>query len=141
MGEGKYRLAEVYAGEHRLLVYDVVGDVYDEPFVTTVPLASAELEVMIDLCVETQMTRLAGTVKDERGKALKGAAVAVRELFLETTTDAKGRYELALPPGTWEVRAWADGGAEDETSASVTVTGPAEPDESMPVVDLDVKLE
>jgi len=141
LGEGKYRLAEVYAGEHRLLVYDVVGDVYDEPFVTTVPLASAELEVMIDLCVETQMTRLAGTVRDARGKALKGAAVAVRELFLETTTDAKGRYELELPPGTWEVRAWADGGAEDETSASVTVTGPAEPDESMPVVDLDVKLE
>ncbi len=140
LGEGRYRFEDVYPGEHRLLVYDGIGDVYDESFVTTVPLASAELEVMLCLCIETRMTRLAGTVRDARGKAVKHAGVAVRELSLETNTDAKGRYELELPPGTWEVTAWADGGAEDEASASVTVTGPAEPDESMPVVDLDIEL-
>jgi hypothetical protein len=140
LGEGKYRLAEVYAGEHRLLVYAGIGDVYDESFVTTVPLASAELEVMIDLCVETEMTRLAGTVRDARGKAVKGAGVAVRELFLDATTDAKGRYELELPPGTWEVMAWADGGAEDETFASITVTGPEDPGEAEAEAKLELKL-
>ncbi|UCH79258.1 MAG: hypothetical protein JSU81_04725, partial [Candidatus Coatesbacteria bacterium] len=71
LGEGRYRLADVAPGTHRLLVYDTVGDVYDEPFVTTVPLASAELEVLIDLCIETQLSRLRGTVRDARGKAIK----------------------------------------------------------------------
>lgn len=140
LGEGRYRFEEVYPGEHRLLVYDEYGDVYDERFETTVPLASAELEVMLCLCIETRITRLEGTVRDARGKAVKSAGVAVHDLFLETTTDAKGRYELKLPPGTWEVMAWADGGAEDETFVSVTVEGPADPGEEEAVARLELKL-
>jgi len=141
LGDGDYRLEAVVPGSHRLLVYDVIGDVYDEPFLTTVPLASAELEILIDLCLETQLSRLRGTVRDARGKAVGGAGVAVPDLFLDTTTDAEGRYELELPPGTWEVMAWTDGGEEDETFASVTLTAPEEPDAGMPVVDLDLTIE
>ena len=140
LGEGRYRFEDVYPGEHRLLVYDEYGDVYDESFDTTVPLASAELEVMLCMCIETRMTRLEGTVRDARGKAVKGAGVAVHDLFLDTTTDAKGRYELKLPPGTWEVMAWADGGADDETFASITVTGPEDPGEAEAEARLDLKL-
>jgi hypothetical protein len=92
------------------------------------------------MCIETRMTRLKGTVRDARGKAVKGAGVAVHDLFLDTTTDAKGRYELELPPGTWEVMAWADGGAEDETSASITVTGPEDPGETEAEARLELKL-
>jgi hypothetical protein len=141
LGDGHYRIDEVYPGEHRLLVSAGVGDVYDSSFATDVAFASAELEVLIDLCIETQLSRVRGTVRDARGKAVKGAGVAVRDLFLDTTADAKGRYELELPPGTWEVMAWADGGAEDETFASVTLTAPEEPDAEMPVVNLDITIE
>jgi hypothetical protein len=140
LGEGRYRFDEVYPGEHRLLVYDEFGDVYDEPFVTTVPLASADLEVMICMCIETRMTRVKGTVRDARGKPAKHAGVAVHDLFLDTTTDAKGRYELKLPPGTWEIMAWADGGAEDETFASVTLAGPEDPGEEEAQAKLELKL-
>lgn len=141
LGGGHYRFDEVYPGEHRLLVYDEIGDVYDEAFETTVPFASAELEVLIDLCIETQLSRVRGTVRDARGKAVKGAGVAVHDLFVDTATDAKGRYELKLPPGTWEVMAWVDGGAEGEAFAPVTLTAPDEPDAEMPVVDLDLTIE
>lgn len=140
LGGGRYRLEDVYPGEHRLLVYDEYGDVYDEAFETTVPLASADLEVTLCLCIETRMTRLEGTVRDGRGKAVRHAGVAVRDLFLEATTDAKGRYQLELPPGTWEVMAWADGGSEAETFASVTVEGPADPGEEKAHMRLDLKL-
>jgi hypothetical protein len=141
LGEGRYRFEDVAPGEHRLLVYDEYGDVYDESFDTTVPLASADLEVMICICIETRMTRLEGTVRDARGKAVKHAGVAVRDLFLDTAADARGRYELKLPPGTWEVMAWSDGGDEDETFTSVTLEGPEDPGEVMPVVKLDIKIE
>jgi hypothetical protein len=141
LGEGRYRFEDVEPGEHRLLVYDEFGDVYDEPFVTTVPLASADLEVMICMCIETRMTRVKGTVRDARGKAAKHAGVAVHDLFLDAATDAKGRYEFKLPPGTWEIMAWTDGGDEDEAFASVTLPGPEDPGEVMPVVDLDITIE
>jgi hypothetical protein len=141
LGEGRYRFEAVEPGEHRLLVYDEFGDVYDEPFVTTVPLASAELEIIICMCIETRMTRVKGTVRDVRGKVVKGAGVAVRDLFLDTATDSKGRYEFKLPPGTWEIAAWTDGGDEDEAFASVTLPGPEDPGEVMPVVDLDLTIE
>ncbi len=140
LGEGRYRFEDVYPGEHRLLVYDEYGDVYDEGFETTVPLASADLEVIICMCIETRITRLEGTVRDARGKAVKGAGVAVRDLFLDTATDAKGRYRIELPPGTWEVMAWADGGAEDEAFATVTLAGPEEPGEEKARATLDLKL-
>lgn len=141
LGEGRYRFEEVYPGEHRLLVYDEFGDVYDEPFVTTVPLASADLEVMICMCIETRMTRVKGTVRDARGKPAKHAGVAVHDLFLDTATDAKGRYEFKLPPGTWEIMAWTDGGDDDETFASVTLAGPEDPGDVIPVVELDITIE
>jgi hypothetical protein len=141
LGEGRYRFDAVAPGAHRLLVYADAGDVYDSAFATDVAFASVELEVLIDLCIETEMTRVAGTVRDARGKAVTAAGVAVHDLFLDTTTDAKGRYELELPPGTWEVMAWADGGNEDETFASVTVTGPEKPDAGMPVAELDITIE
>jgi hypothetical protein len=141
LGEGRYRFDAVAPGAHRLLVYADYGDVYDEALVTTVPLASAELEVMLCLCVGTRMTRVEGTVRDAGGKAAKGAGVAVHDLFLDTTTDAKGHYEIELPPGTWEVTAWTDGTDEYETFVSVAVTGPEEPGEEMPLVELDLTIE
>jgi hypothetical protein len=141
LGEGRYRFEDVEPGEHRLLVYDEFGDVYDEPFVTSVPLASADLEVMICMCIETRMTRVKGTVRDARGKPAKHAGVAVHDLFLDAAADAKGRYEFKLPPGTWEIMAWTDGGDEDEAFASVTLPGPEDPGEVMPVVELDITIE
>ncbi len=141
LGDGDYRIEAVVPGSHRLLVYADIGDVYDSSFTTDVALASAELEVLIDLCVETQLSRVRGTVRDARGKAVKGARVAVRDLFVDTAADAKGRYELELPPGTWEVAAWIDGGEGGEAFAPVTLTAPEEPDAEMPVVDLDFKIE
>lgn len=141
LGEGRYRFQDVEPGPHRLLVYDEFGDVYDEPFVTSVPLASADLEVMICMCIETRMTRVKGTVRDARGKPAKHAGVAVHDLFLDAAADAKGRYEFKLPPGTWEIMAWTDGGDEDEAFASVTLPGPEDPGEVMPVVNLDITIE
>jgi hypothetical protein len=140
LGAGRYRLEAVAPGSHRLLVYAGIGDVYDSAFATDVAFASAELEVLIDLCVETQVTRVRGTVRDARGKAVKDAAVVVYDLFLDTATDARGRYELELPPGTWEVAARRGGGSEDEASASITLAAPEEPDAAVPVVDLDIEL-
>ena len=141
LGEGRYRFQDVEPGPHRLLVYDEFGDVYDEPFVTSVPLASADLEVMICMCIETRMTRVKGTVRDARGKPAKHAGVAVHDLFLDAAADAKGRYEFKLPPGTWEIMAWTDGGDDDEAFASVTLPGPEDPGEVMPVVNLDITIE
>jgi hypothetical protein len=138
LGDGRYRLEDVYPGEHRLLVYAGVGDVYDASFATDVAFASAELEVLIDLCVETQMTIVKGRAKDDRGKRVAGARVGVEDLFVETTTDKKGRYELELPPGTWTVAAYGDGRA---AATEVTVAGPPEPWEEVPVVELDLRLE
>jgi len=141
LGEGRYRVEAVAPGSHRLLVYADIGDVYDSTFATDVAFASAELEVLIDLCIETQLSRVRGTVRDARGKPAKGAAVAVRDLFVDTAADAKGRYELELPPGTWEVMARAAGGGEDEAVAPVTLTAPEEPDAEMPVVELDITIQ
>jgi len=141
LGGGYYRFDNVAPDAHRLLAYADYGDVFDDAYVTAMPTTSADLQILLDLCIETRMTRVVGQVRDARGKPVKHAGVAVHDLFLYTKADAKGRYKLELPPGTWEVMAWSDGGDEDETFVPVTVTGPDDPGGGAPVVELDITIE
>jgi len=141
-GDGILVFEAVEAGAHRLYVYAPGGTVSDTPLVISSAMAVVRCEVMLDMCVETELTAVTGVVRDGRGKAVKGARVAVAELFLETTTDNKGRYALEVPPGDWEIRAegplgacaaavHADppeeggGGYRQEKTADLTLTPPA----------------
>jgi len=136
LGEGNYRFAEVYPGEHRLMVYDTMGEVYDKPFTTNAEYSHVEMEILICLCIETQCTPVKGRVQNEAGKAAAGALVAVEDLFLETTADKKGRYELALPPGEWEIHATGEG---LDISKKVMLPVPPEPGDNVQPVTLDLK--
>jgi len=68
-------------------------------------MAIVRCEVMLDMCIETELTTFKGTVTRPDGKPAAEARVAVEDLFLETTADKKGRYELSVPPGEWELLA------------------------------------
>lgn len=71
----------------------------------TVSLASAQIGV----------GRLAGSVKDDRGRPIKGATVVaenknITEAGFSAATDAKGRFALlGMRAGTWTIRIEAPG--------------------------------
>lgn len=44
-----------------------------------------------------------GSVKDEKGEALPYATIFVKQTGTGTTTNENGLYELALPPGTYDI--------------------------------------
>ena len=44
-----------------------------------------------------------GTVKDESGNAVDGAAVTVKELGIGAATNKEGKFELSLPAGTYQL--------------------------------------
>ena len=136
LGEGNYRFGEVYPGPHRLLVYDTMGEVYDSSFGTNAAVSHVEMEVLVCLCIETQLTPVHGRVENEAGKAASGARVAVEDLFVETTADKKGRYELVLPPGEWEIRATGEG---LDIAKKITLPVPPEPGDNVEPVMLDLK--
>ncbi|HQR36377.1 MAG TPA: carboxypeptidase-like regulatory domain-containing protein [Blastocatellia bacterium] len=58
---------------------------------------------------------ISGTVKDERGAPLSGAVVALLESrhrgkeIKRVSTDAKGRFTAGIAPGTYRLRAYAEG--------------------------------
>jgi hypothetical protein len=58
---------------------------------------------------------ISGTVKDERGAPLAGAVVALLESrhrgkeLKRVNTDAKGRFSAGIAPGTYRLRAFAEG--------------------------------
>lgn len=140
LGGGRYRLEGVSPDVHRLMVYGDCGDVYDDAYVPAVISSAANLDVMLCLCINTRLTRVTGTVRDENDVPIERADVAVSDLFLSTTTDAKGRYELKLPPGTWEITA-RPVYTDMEGCASITLEKPGDEVEEMPIVGLDIKVE
>lgn len=104
-GDGLYTFPSVEPGEYRLYVLGDYGMVSDSKLSINDSMAVVRSEVMICTCIETQLTTFKGVVTRPDGKAAAGARVAVEDLFIETTADKKGRYELAVPPGEWELRA------------------------------------
>ncbi|MGD8719421.1 MAG: carboxypeptidase-like regulatory domain-containing protein [Candidatus Zixiibacteriota bacterium] len=135
LGDGSYRLDGVYPGPHRLLVYDTMGEVYDSPFTTNAAVSRVDMEVIICLCIETQCTPVKGRVENDAGKAASGARVAVEDLFLETTADKKGRYELVLPPGEWEIHATGRG---LDVAKTIMLPVPPEPGDDVEPVELNL---
>lgn len=59
--------------------------------------------------VGTGEARLRGRLTGAGGEALAGARVFVSGLDIEATTDADGRYEIAVPAGSWGMIAAAPG--------------------------------
>jgi hypothetical protein len=140
LGGGRYRLKGVTPAVHRLMVYGDCGDVFDDAYVAAVQSPSADLEVVLCLCVETRLTRVVGTVRDANGVPVERADVAVADLFLSATTDTKGRYEFKLPPGTWEITA-RPARTDLEGFASIALEKPDDAVEEMPVGGLDITAE
>lgn len=112
---GVFRFTEVPPGTYRLYAYAPEGTTVDTTLVVSEAVAEIRAEVMIDVCIGTSLTIFHGVVKNRDGKPTPGATVSVPALFLQTTADKKGRYELRLPPGEWEVVAEASGGNFVET--------------------------
>jgi hypothetical protein len=138
LGAGKYVFPAVEAGDHRLLVYGEEGTVSDEELRINLSFAAVSVEVMNDLCITTEITRVRGKVRSAAGKPVRGARVAVEDLLLETTTDDQGRYVLSLPPGSWELTAEAAG-----ARAALTVEAEV-PDDCWPApqeITRDLKLD
>ena len=121
--DGLYHFENLEPGEYRLYVYAPVGTAYDGKVLVTDATAFIRAEVLLDLCIETELTTVSGTVRWAGGKPAKHVRVAVEELFLETETDGKGFYELLLPPGEWTIIADTDASA---AAAKLTTTAPDE---------------
>ena len=81
-----------------------------------------------------------GTVTDPEGAPVPGAVIDLKpldgqqlpEIESLRTTDANGRYQLALPPGRWELSIAADGFVVQAVRISVPEHG---------IVEIDVTLE
>lgn len=67
--------------------------------------------------------RLWGHLRSESGQALAGARVFVSGVSATATTDADGRYELALRPGKWGLIAVAPGFTTRSTVADAVAGG------------------
>jgi hypothetical protein len=94
----------------------------------------SKLVLLLCLCVPLAWTRvsanLSGTVTDQSGAAVSGAAITARNLDTglsrSTVTDASGRYQVfALPVGQYEVRVKKDGFAEGVRTGIRLVVGQA----------------
>jgi hypothetical protein len=67
---------------------------------------------------------IAGTVTaSESGGPLAGTQVNVQGTVRRTVTDAQGRYQLSLEPGTYTVQATTLGRQTDRRQVSVTAGG------------------
>lgn len=84
------------------------------------------------LAVRRGQARLAGTVHDQRGHAVRGAHVVALGTGLEATTDSAGGYVLSqLPSGSQEVEARAVGFAPQRTTIVLSARRPARADFDM----------
>jgi len=92
---------------------------------------------MVDTCIETEMTTYGGVVRDASGNTVTGALVTVADLFLSTTTDSKGRWQLDVPPGRWVLEARAG-----DTGATTTLTPvvPKDQEGGRQEITLDLRL-
>ena len=82
-----------------------------------------------------QMGSVAGTVRDENGRAIAGVLLEFRQqrIAFAATTDGEGIYRLNnLPPGDYEIKASRDGFA---TASAVLAVRPAE----LQVLDLQLQ--
>jgi len=120
---GLYHFTDLEPGAYRLYVYGDVGTAYEGDILITDATAFIRAEVLLDMCIETELTAVSGTVRKADGKPAKHVRVAVEDLFLETETDGQGFYELLLPPGDWTITADGDTGA---VSARITSVAPDE---------------
>lgn len=97
----------------KAISYWVVGCIVSAWFLTPVASGSNSLEAA------TMLGLISGTVKDDTGKPLAGAAVALftaqpgqtigGSLLKSLTTDAEGRFKANVLPGMYRLRAAADG--------------------------------
>ena len=97
----------------RAVSYFVVGCIISAWFLTPTALVSNSAEAA------TSLALISGFVKDDTGKPLAGAAVALFEaqpgqiiggnLLKNMTTDAEGRFKASVAPGFYRLRAAADG--------------------------------
>lgn len=97
----------------RAFRYWVVGCIVSAWFLSPVSSGSHSLEAA------TSLGLISGTVKDDTGKPLAGAAVALftaqpgqiigGSLLKSLTTDAEGRFKANVLPGMYRLRAAADG--------------------------------
>ena len=110
-GDGVYTFAEVPSRDepYRLYVFGAAGTVSETTLVVGPTMAVVKCEVMLDMCVETELTVFRGKVTAKNGRAAAGATVGVPALFLETTADKKGRYELAPQPKRAKRIYWKEG--------------------------------
>lgn len=123
-GDGLYTFPSVEPGEHRLYVFGAGGTVSDSTLTISPAMAVVRCDIMSDTCIETELTIFKGVVTRPDGKAAAGARVAVEDLFIETIADKKGRYELAIPPGEWQLRATlGDATAAETIKAAAPDTG------------------
>jgi len=82
-----------------------------------------------------QMGSVAGTVRDENGRAIPGVLLEFRQqrIAFAATTDGEGIYRLnSLPPGDYEIKASRDGFA---TASAMLAIRPAE----LQVLDLQLQ--
>ncbi|MGQ0618364.1 MAG: TonB-dependent receptor domain-containing protein [Panacagrimonas sp.] len=89
LSESALNLRDGEAAELRLSVPDGQG------------LPAARLEVF-DVA-NPGIGALGGTITDETGEPLAGAAIRVEGSEASTTSDGQGRFELRVPRGTWDV--------------------------------------
>jgi hypothetical protein len=97
----------------RAVNYWVIGCMVGAWFLTPVSPISHSLAATPSLAL------ISGTVKDDAGKPLAGAAVALftaqpgqiigGSLLKSVTTDAEGRFKADVSPGTYRLRAAAEG--------------------------------
>ncbi len=137
--DGALVFEEVEPGSHRLYVYAENGSTTDTELFVSDAAAVIRAEVMVDICVETELTVFKGVITTAQSKRAAGATVAVPALFVAATTDKKGRYELTLPPGEWEIEVTgAEGGS---VGATVLARKPEDHWDASPVVPLDLQLQ
>lgn len=138
LGAGGYLFKEVPIGKHRLLVYYERGTVSDKELDFPLCFSHVKAEIMIDTCIETQLSTLTGRVINQKGKPVLNADVMVSELFLKVHSDSKGVYSLDLPPGKWRVSASSEKLTDDYLIELFYVD---EGYEQKPVIKHDFRLE
>jgi hypothetical protein len=103
-GSGNYTIAGVPAGSQQLIAS---ADGYESSSAQNVNVP-ANNSVDADIALAPKPTFIAGEVRDNlTGQLVAGATVSTTGASV--TTDSLGRYQLVVPPGTYNVTASKDG--------------------------------